>query len=378
LKQVLSNTRKVDLGLLLATFALVGVGVLIIYSSSGHFALQKNLPAGFYLQSHLKKVVVAFLFLLAGLTIDHKIYIRFGRPLFLFTIILMLGVLIGGVATHGATRWLRIGGFTFQPSEIMKISILIMLSIKLTEARHNMHDLVAGFVRPVILVGIVFGLLLLQPNYSMALMLTLTAASMLVAAGVRWKYLISLGLMSIPLLVALAIAAPYRVKRITAFLDPTANAGSSYQQTQSLLSLGNGGFSGAGLGESVQKLGYLPMPFTDTIYAILGEELGFLGTAFVLTLFGVLVWRGIHIASNANSHFGRLLALGLISSIFVNVVIHVGVCIRLLPTTGQPLPLISFGGTNLMVNLFALGVLLNISNKDMGIDADKMIEGGHA
>jgi cell division protein FtsW len=205
-------------------------------------------------------------------------------------------------------------------------------------------------------------LIVLQPNYSMVLMLCGITAALVFAGGARPRHLAILAAGAVPLLVLVMVSSAYRMKRVMAFIDPSANPASSYQSLQALISLGNGGLIGTGLGNGTQKLGYLPMPFTDTVFAILGEETGFFGTMVVLGLFGLILWRGLRIAYACTDRFGGLVAAGISISVALNVAMHVGVCVKLFPTTGQPLPFVSYGGTSLIANLLGMGILLNISN----------------
>lgn len=360
------KTFKVDPLLLFSVLLLLGVGSVIIYSGSGPLAESRGLPASFFMISHLKKVVIGLIAMGIGLRVDHQVWLKWSRPFFIFCIVLLVGVLALGIAAHGARRWISIGGFEFQPSEIMKTAIIFLLAAKLAEAGENIRDFRYGFSRPLVLVGIVFLLIIMQPNYSMATSILLISVVMMYAAGTQIKHLALLAILGIPAAGVLAVTAAYRLKRVLAFMDPNGHSESSYQQLQSLISLGNGGIFGTGLGQGTQKLGYLPMPFTDTIYAILGEEMGFIGTTLVLGLFFVVMWRGYTIARHAKTRFGRNVAVALTTALGLNVFIHVGVCVRLLPATGQPLPLVSFGGSSLIMNLFAMGVLLNISNPETG------------
>jgi len=357
---------RVDPLLMLSVLLLLGVGAVIIYSGSGPLAESLNKPSSFFMISHLKKVVVGLLFFFIGMRVDHQVWLRIARPMFYVCVVLMVGVLVLGFAAHGATRWLSIGGFDFQPSELMKISIFFLLAGKLADAGDDIRDIRYGLTRPLFLVGVVFVLLMLQPNFSMASMILFVCLVMMFAAGTQIKHLAILPAVGIPLAVILTVTSDYRMKRVMALIDPTGHEKSSYQQLQSLISLGNGGLFGTGLGQGTQKLGYLPMPFTDTIYAILGEEMGFLGALLVLGLFLIILWRGYTIARQAQSRFGRNLAVALTTSLGLNVFIHVGVCTRLLPATGQPLPLVSFGGSSLVMNLLAMGILLNLSNPESG------------
>ena len=314
------------------------------------------------------------MFLGAGITIDYKYWYKASRPLFFVSIILLLAIIFSSAAisAHGAKRWLSIGGFDFQPSELAKLAIFMILAAKLAEAGPKVRNLKEGFVQPLVLVAIIFLLIVLQPNYSMATMIFLVSMVLLYAAGTKLTYLFSVFASLVPVLAVVALLMPYRRSRILALLDPAAHTKSSYQQLQALISLGNGGFWGTGLGHGTQKLGYLPMPFTDTIFAILGEEMGFVGTSVVILLFGVIMWRGLTIARNSPDVFGKLLAVAITVAIGLNAFVHIGVCIRLLPSTGQPLPLVSFGGTSLIMNLFALGILLNLSKpKTSGLQVEQ-------
>lgn len=358
---------KLDLPLLLVTMALVALGVVVIYSSSGPHAEIRHLPSSFFIVNHLKKLAVGLVVMGLGLMVDHRVWLKVARPLFLVSLVLLVVVLIPGVGINkkGASRWINIG-FEFQPSEMMKYALAFLMAAKLADAGDQIRDLKVGFIRPLLLTGVVFGLIFLQPNFSMASMLLIVVVVMMFAAGTPLKYfLVSAGL-AIPALVGLLFFESYRLRRFNAFFNPDGNTTVDYQQMQSLIGLGNGGLFGTGLGQGTQKFGFLPEPFTDTIFAILGEELGFIGTFAVVTLFAILAWRGFNIARNTPTRFGSLLAVALTTSLCLNVMIHVAVCIRLMPATGQPLPLVSYGGTSLIMNMFAIGVLLNLSKPGSG------------
>lgn len=358
---------KLDLPLLLVTMALVALGVVVIYSSSGPHAEIRHLPSSFFIVNHLKKLAVGLLVMGIGLMVDHHVWLKVARPLFLVSLVLLVVVLIPGVGINkkGASRWINIG-FEFQPSEMMKYSLAFLMASKLADAGDQIKDLKVGFIRPLLLTGVVFGLIFLQPNFSMAAMLLIVVVTMMFAAGTPLKYFLFSAGLALPALVGLLFFESYRLRRFNAFFNPDSNTTVDYQQMQSLIGLGNGGLIGTGLGQGTQKFGFLPEPFTDTIFAILGEELGFVGTFAVLTLFAVLAWRGFRIAREAQSRFGSLLAVALTTSLCLNVMIHVMVCIRLMPATGQPLPLVSYGGTSLIMNMFAIGVLLNLSKPGAG------------
>ncbi len=357
------NYLKMDMVLLTCVLALVGFGIVIIYSSSAAYAVLHGLPDSFYLVNHIKKVVIGFVALLIGLTVNYKVWEKLARPLIFLVLALLVFLisssLVGSV--NGARRWISIASFGLQPSELAKVALIFFLARYLSEKENLLTDFRRGFLPSLVMSSITFFLILKQPNYSTAATVLIISVAMTYAGGCRLRHLLSLALLGLPALGALMISSPYRLKRVLAFLNPEENPASSYQSLQALISLGNGGMLGTGLGTSTQKLGYLPMPFTDTIFSILGEELGFAGTLACLTLFAVLVWRGIRIAYAAPDRFGSLAAFGITMSVAANVFMHVGVCARFFPTTGQPLPFLSYGGTALCAALFCMGILLNIS-----------------
>ena len=322
----------------------------------------------------MQKIVPGIIILFAASKIDFHIWQKVSRFAFIISIILVVALMFSGSGTiNGAKRWLSIGGFQFQPSELLKLSLIFLLSSKIATLKEEITNFKDGLLKLLVPVAIAFTLVLMQPNFSMGLIIVFISIFLVFIAGCKLKHLVYLMSPLLPGLVLIALTQPYRLKRILAFFSPEENVASSYQQVQSMISLGNGGFFGTGLGYSTQKLGYLPMPFTDTIYAILGEETGFVGAFVVLSLFGILIWRGFVIGKNAQSDFGKYLAIGITLSVFINLFIHIGVCTGLIPATGQPLPLISFGGSNLLMNLFALGILLNISIAEKKTHQEKKV-----
>ncbi len=357
------RSLKFDIWLLIAVLALVGLGTVIIYSSSAAYAEGRGLPESFYLVNHLKKVLIGFVMLLLGLSVPYKHWERLARPIMFLSLLLLLFLIVTGGSgrVHGASRWISIASFGLQPSELAKVGIIFYLARLLTTKVQDMHRLTQGFLASLAVALVTFALILKQPNYSTAATVLIIAVTMVFIGGCRLSHLIISAGLGIPALIILMLSSPYRMKRVMAFLHPDSNPASSYQSLQSLISLGNGGFFGTGLGTSTQKLGYLPMPFTDTIFAVLGEELGYFGTAICLLLFALLIWRGMRTAYWCPDRFGSLVAFGATISIAVNVLMHVGVCAKFFPTTGQPLPFVSYGGTSLCTALFLMGVVLNVS-----------------
>jgi cell division protein FtsW len=277
---------------------------------------------------------------------------------------LLIAVLVPGIGVvrGGARSWLGIGSLGIQPSEFMKLAMILFLADRVSKDEANIERLVIGFLPPLGIVGVAFGLIMLQPDLGTGAVLVGASILLLFVSGAKLKHLF--GLMGFGLigLVGLIVTAPYRLKRITAFLNPWKDPlGAGYQAIQSLFAIGPGQLLGLGLGMSRQKFNYLPEPQTDFIYAILAEELGFIGGVIVLCLFLILIWRGIRTALATTDRFGSLMAFGITALFAVQVIINIGVVIGLMPVTGITLPLISAGGSSLTIMLTALGIVLNIS-----------------
>jgi cell division protein FtsW len=354
---------KFDSIYLMGVLALVSIGIVIIYSSSGAYAESRDLPNTYFLVNHLKKVVIAIAALLIGLLVKFRFWEKSARPLVFFIIGLLVVLITSSSISeiHGAKRWISLAGFGLQPAEIAKVAMVFFLAKFLTDKQEFMGNFRRGLLASLLMVGIIAGLVLAQPDYSSAAIIIGIAVVMIFAGGARFLHLLMLAGALLPLVVWFMISSAYRMQRVVAFLSPGENAASSYQAAQAMISLGNGGITGTGLGTGTQKLGYLPMPFTDTIFSILGEELGVIGTFTCLLLFALVVWRGLRIAYQCGDRFGSMTAVGITTAISLNVIMHVGVCAGFFPTTGQPLPFVSYGGSALCSMMFFCGVMLNIS-----------------
>jgi cell division protein FtsW len=361
----LIKSLKIDFWLFSAVMILCGMGLVIIYSSSGPYAVARKLPEFYYMKDHLTKLIMGFVLMILALMVPVNFWRKISRPMWILALLFLCAVLIPGVGKtlNGAQRWLNLGFITFQPSEFAKFAVIMAMALKWEETKAYRDDWWKGFLQPLLFIaGPICLLILKQPNFSMVASILVICMVVAYAAEVHWKHLLMMAAPALPILAYVAIAAPYRLKRIQSFWDANSNVEGSYQQLQSLISLGHGGLFGTGFGEGTQRLGYLPMPFTDTIYAVLGEELGFLrGTLVVLVCFGIIIWRGVEISRAQSRSFESYLALGITMSLTLNVIVHVGVCTRIIPATGQTLPLISYGGTSLLMNMAAMGILLSLS-----------------
>jgi len=358
-----TSRTPLDPYILLSALFLVGLGVVIIYSGSGTYAESRGLSSTFFLFSHMKKVLLGVGALLAGLFIPLRFWEKAGRPLLYICLMLLFYLLVSSriQGAHGAKRWLEVGGLGIQPTELTKWALILFLAKILVEKKEVITQFGKGLVSSLVMACVVFLLILFQPNYSSASIILGTSLIMVFVGGARLMHLLALGLIGLPILLVVMVSSTYRLKRVLAYFDPQEHGASSYQTLQSLISLGNGGFLGSGLGSSTQKLGYLPMPFTDTIFSILGEELGFLGTTLCLTGFVILILRSLNLSYKQKHPFLQLVAVGIASSLGITFLMHIGVCTAVFPTTGQPLPFVSYGGSALIVSLLMVGVLLNMS-----------------
>ncbi|OUM95929.1 MAG: stage V sporulation protein E [Thermobacillus sp. ZCTH02-B1] len=353
-----------DMWMIAAVLAILAFGLVMVYSSSAVLALREHGDAFYYLKRQLlfAALGVGMMAFMAG--IDYRVLKKHAPALLIACFALLVIVLIPGVGVvrGGARSWLGIGSFGIQPSEFMKLAMIVFMAKHLADRQQEIGAFTRGLLPPLAILGAAFGLIMLQPDLGSGAVMVGAAMLVIYAAGARMLHLGALAGIGALGLAALIIAEPYRMKRITGFLDPWQDPlGSGYQIIQSLYAIGPGGLIGLGLGESRQKYSYLPEPQTDFIFSILAEELGFIGASGLILLFLILIWRGLRTAIAAPDAFGSLLAVGITGIIAVQVFINIGVVIGLLPITGITLPLVSYGGSSLTLMLTALGILLNIS-----------------
>lgn len=344
---------------LLGTIVLLSmIGIIMVYDSSVAIALRDFGDAYHFARDQVKWLVLGFTVFTILANVRYVFWRRFALPSVIISLVLLLAVFVPGLGVHalGARRWINFGFFVLQPAEFAKLALILYLSAWLSVKEKNR---LGAFL---ILTGMVVGLVVLEPDLGTATMIFATALMMYFLSGAPLLHFALL----LPIFVVggglLAVLEPYRMRRVLTFLNPDSDPlGASYQIRQILLSLGSGGLFGVGLGQSRQKYEYLPEANTDSIFAIIGEEAGFVGTAVVTLLFLFLVWRCFRIARRISNPFGRLLALGVGSWIGIQVIVNIGSMAALLPLTGVPLPLISYGGSNLVITLGALGLVYNIS-----------------
>lgn len=364
-KKKSKKRNAVDFTLLLATMLLVFIGIIMVFSASWPEAMVKMGDGYHFLKKQLKSSAVGFIALIFFMNFNYKYLKKLSLPIYIVSVILGLLILTPLGESHGknATRWLNLG-FTFMPADIIKLGSIIFFANFLAVKKDKIDTLVHGTIPALIYIGISAGLIYVQNDLGTTVTLAGTMIAMFFVAGMKWSHLGALGLAGVGL-VYKAVLAPgkgHRLKRITAFRDPFADKlDTGWQAVQSLYALGTGGLFGLGLGKSRQKFAYIPEAYNDFIFAIIGEELGLLGTITVLLLFAIVIWRGIIIALKSEDVYGSYLATGITALITIQSLINIGVVTSSIPITGITLPFISFGGTSLIMYMGAIGILLNIS-----------------
>lgn len=364
-KMKLFERRLPDITLLTVVMLLLIIGLVMVYSSSHVWAEYKYDDPFFFVKRQLLFAGIGLLFMYFIYLIPYHIWFKYVKVILLLCFILLFIVLIPGIGIvrGGAQSWIGVGAFSIQPSEFMKLGLILFLAYYLTKHHRNITSFRQGFLWPILLVFFVFGLIMLQPDFGTGVVLVITCVLMLFISGTKFKYFIYLMFIGLIGFTLLIISAPYRIKRITAYLNPWEDPlGDGFQIIQSLYAIGPGKLMGLGFGNSLQKYFYLPEPQTDFIFAIIGEEFGFIGGTFVILLFFILCWRGVLIALNVKDSFGRYVAFGIITMITVQVMINISVVIGLIPVTGITLPFLSYGGSSLTLTLCSIGILLNISS----------------
>lgn len=357
--------RNIDTSLLLMTVTLTCIGVVMVYSSSAIMAAERFGDGFYFLKRQALYLVTGFGVLAMATYFRYENWRKLAVISLLISIAMLALLLVPGVGIKvgGAVRWLRVPGFTLQPAELVKLTLVLYLAHSLTRKKEKVRSLVKGYLPYMIVLAVLLFLLLQQPDLGSAMIVAGVALAMLIVAGVRWLYVLPTIIMSLPVLYFLVMSSEYRRRRIMAFLDPwTDPYDSGFQIIQSLVAFGKGGIRGQGLGIGEQKLFYLPEAHTDFIFSVIGEELGLLGVLLVAALFLLVVLSGIRIALQCQEPFGRNLAFGLSLLLGLEAFVNIAVCMGLLPTKGLTLPFISYGGTSLLTSLLAVGILLNISS----------------
>lgn len=356
------QAKSFDFMYFILVISLLSLGMIVMFSASSESARTEYNDVYFFLKRQMIAAGIGIFVMFFMANFNYKNLQVLALPSFLFCIFLLVLVLVIGTNTKGATRWLDLGFVSFQPSELLKISVILFFAQSLSVNGKMLKDFWRGLFPYLCVLGVVSLLLILQPHFSATVIIVLIGVSLLFLAGADLKHLIILGAGGLVGACLLIFTSEYRLKRLVSALDPFADKlGDGWQSVQSLYAIGSGGLFGLGLGRSRQKFLYIPEPHNDFVFSILCEELGFIGAFLVLTLFALLIYRGISIAMNAPNTFSSLTAMGITILIAIQVIINIAVVSALVPVTGMPLPFFSFGGTTLVINMAAMGIMLNIS-----------------
>ena len=356
--------KKFDLLLFITIINISLFGIIMIYSASYIWAEYKfNDPFKFVKHQGLFFIIGIIMMLITS-KIPYKVYFEKANTLLLISIILLILVIIPGIGTvrNGSRSWFGIGSFGIQPSEFAKLTLIIFTSKYLTKNEKNLKYIKKGVLPILGIVILVFGLIMLQPDFGTGMIILVSIIGLLFVSGVDFKFFIRLGLIGVVGIVLLIAIAPYRLERILSFLNPWSDPlGSGFQIIQSLYAIGPGGLFGQGFMNSRQKHFYLPEPQTDFIFSIISEEFGFLGILIVATLFTIIIFKGFKIAQNSGDKFAKFLAFGITFGLAFQAILNLMVVVGLIPVTGVTLPFLSYGGSSLLITLISMGVLLNIS-----------------
>lgn len=363
MKKTKIKLGDIDFVLFATIIMLVTIGVVMVYSASSYFSAFKYDDAEYFLWRQLAWAVIGTIAMIVTMNIDYHIYKKWTRVIIIITFILLC-LVFAFAPVKGAQRWIRLGPASFQPSELAKYVVALFVAKNIANNTQNIKKFWKGVVPNLLFTGAVAAMILLEKNLSITMVTIMVCVMMLFVAGTKIS---QMGLLAGGVLgfgATFIAIEPYRMERLTGFLNPWADAqDTGYQLIQSLLALGSGGLTGVGIGQSRQKCFYIPEPHNDFILAVIGEELGYIGVMVVIALFIVFLWRGIVAASKAKDLYGSLLATGITSVVIFQALINIAVVSGSMPVTGVPLPFISYGGSSLVINMMFMGVLLNITRQ---------------
>ncbi len=367
------DRSRPDYLLFLTTLGLVAIGVVMIYSASAILALEKFGSTTFFVKKQVIWGIISLLVILALTRVDYHHLEKISPFLLLGSFLLLVAVLFVP-ATRGASRWIRLGPLTFQPSELFRYSLIFFMAFSLSKRKGRIKELKFVLLPYFLILIIALVLIMKQPHLGAVLLISTVVFAMLFVGGARIRHLFLIVTPVILSVFILVFFLGYKKARVNDYLSSLENPlQGSYQMKQSVLALGSGEMMGVGLGEGKAKLFFLPEPHTDFIFATTGEELGFMGSAAILMLFFLLAARGMSIARRASDDFGYLLAFGITFSIFTGFLINAGVVVGLLPTTGLPMPFLSYGGSSLIFSALGIGILLNVSRQTKYVSSQRIL-----
>ncbi|MFB4163548.1 putative lipid II flippase FtsW [Alteribacillus sp. JSM 102045] len=357
--------KRYDWIMLITAFLLISFGLVMVYSASFPLGLDMADDAFYFVKRQLLWLMIGFFLFFIMLHFPYRLYMKLVPFIVGLSVVSLILVILIGTNVNGAQRWLSLGPLTVQPSEFVKISVIFYLSYVYSKKHEYIDQFIKGVLPPLIIVVFIFILIMLQPDLGTATTILLVGGTIVFLSGARWRHLITLGVLATLAVTWLAFQAPYRMQRLVAFRDPFEYEmqGSGHQLIQSYIAMAHGGVTGTGLGQSVQKMHFLPEPHTDFIFAVIAEELGIFGMLFIIACFMVISYRGFIAGIKCQRLFGKLLAFGIVCFLLFQALFNLAAVSGLMPITGITLPFISYGGSSLLVSMISLAILGNIAKE---------------
>lgn len=357
-----SRINKVDLGILIPILALITFSLGVVYSASSSWSVKISGDSSALFRNHLIRAGIGIFLIFVVSRFSYLHLVRYRKLLMGGAILMLLYLLFAGVeSTKGVTRWIYIGGMSFQPADFVKYALLVNISYLLAKKKDYINNLYYGYLPILGYVLLVVILIAIQPNFSTAAVIFISSLMLFWVGKVKVKHMVFTVLSIVPAAILFVLSKPYILNRFFSYKEHSSGGDASYQLSQAIIGFGNGGFLGVGPGNSNQREFFLPQSYDDFVFSIVGEEYGFWGVTIVIFLFGLFVFRGLKLAKVMQDDFGKYMAFGITIIIGMNAVINMMVATGIIPTTGQTLPFISYGGTSIIFNSIAVGVLLNIS-----------------
>ncbi len=357
-----NGSSKIDLWILIPVLMLMAFSLGVVYSASSSWSAKMSGDSMLLFKNHLIRAGLGIFMIFLFSRIDYRHIIRYRKALIAVAVILLLYLLFAGVeTTKGASRWIRIAGVSFQPADFVKYALIINLAYMLAVKKEYVTNLYYGYLPMVVYVVIVTVLIAVQPNFSTATIVFASSMMLFFVGRVKLKHMAITSLSILPFAVLYVLSKPYIMNRLFSFSEHTSGGDTNYQLSQAIIGFGNGSLFGVGPGNSNQREFFLPQSYDDFVFSIVGEEYGFIGVTLVIAMFGLFIYRSMRLSKNVDDDFGRFLAFGIAIVIAINAVVNMMVSTGIMPTTGVTLPFVSYGGTSLIFNSIAVGILLNIS-----------------
>lgn len=368
-----------DFPILILTLFLVGFGIVIVYSASSVFSLDKFGTDTYFMKKQVMWAIIGLIFMLFTMNIPYTFYKKHFVGIAFFVFLLLAAVLIPGIGIvrNGARSWINLGIGSLQPAEFAKLAVIIYLAALISKKGEHIRDIKKGLIPVFVIVGVFCGIIAIQPDFGSAAILGMTALAVIIAGGANLKHLVLPGILAGIVGFLFVFLSPYRWSRLQNVGDPWADGldglGTGYQLAHSYFALAHGGITGVGFGKSIEKYLYLPEVQTDFIFAIMGEELGFIGASIFMLVYLLFLWRVLIITLRVKDTFATLVGIGVVSMIFIQAFINIGGVTGLIPITGVPLPFISYGGSSLLLNMISIGIILSISRENYKQNVEHLV-----